>query len=148
MSLPAALLVRGGAQGTGCPGVDIAKPGSAQAPLTQTQRSEKGAALCTSSPGSGHRSQLQWLSQRSGMARLETDLARVNPSTPGWNPLHGTADPPSHTESSAQSPLNEAGMVQFKGIKSIFKMWCFPSYQVPAQCTARQAWLFSSQPGA
>lgn len=86
--------------------------------------------------------------QRSGMPCLETDLARVNPSTPGWNPLHCTADPPSHTEISTQSPLNEAGMFQFKGIKSIFKMWWFPSYQVPARCTARQAWLFSSQPGA
>lgn len=28
MSLPAALLVRGGAQGTACPGVDIAKTGT------------------------------------------------------------------------------------------------------------------------
>lgn len=133
--------------------VAISKPGSGQTPLTQTQdltwRSEKGSALCTPQtwgPGTNHNS--TGCHQRLEMACLEADLAQVNPSTPGWNPLHGSADPPSHRESSAQSPLNEVGMFQFKGIKNIFKMWWFPSYQVPAQCTARQTWLFSSQPGA
>lgn len=74
--------------------------------------------------------------------------AGVNPPTPGRNSLHHTADPPSHTENSTQSPLNEVGMFQFKGIRSIFKMRWFPSYKVPAQCTARQGWLFPSQLGA
>lgn len=88
--------------------------------------------------------------QRSGSDGLPRDwpCAGVNPSTLGWNALHRTADPPSHTESSTQSPLNEVGMFQFKGIRNIFKMWRFPSYEVPAQCTARQAWLFPSRPGA
>lgn len=59
------------------------------------------------------------------MACLQADLV--------WKPIHQpqdeehrTADPPSHTESSAPGPLNEAGMFQFKGIRSIFKMWQFP----------------------
>lgn len=67
------------------------------------------------------------------MACLETDFVQESIHQPWGEKLRRTADPPSRPENSTQSPLNEVGMFQFKGIKSIFKMWRFPSHEVPAQ---------------
>lgn len=55
------------------------------------------------------------------MACLDVHLQQESIHQPRGE-MHCTADPPSHTACSNQSPLNEVGMFEFKRIRSIFKM--------------------------